>query len=568
MVTKIQRYSSERKSLIESGDAPEFLVGPGYQMLAEKYLQPEETPRDMYVRIARTSADVADSLYPGENWYDRFFDAMWKGWLSPSTPVLANLGTNNGLPVSCSGNYVNDSVLGFFKARLEVAVLSKQGFGTASYMGAVRHRGSSISVGGKASGVVPVIEGFRHDMSYVAQGMQRRGSWAGYLEIEHGDFDELSDLLMSDGDNLNVGWIMDDGFVEKLNHGNKEAVRRYQKIMKIRATLGKGYLMFRDKARGLAPKEVAETGLQIQASQLCSEIFLPSDENHTYSCVLSSINLAHYDDWKDTDLVQTATVFLDCIAEILVRKGSLIEGMENTVRFTEKARALGLGVLGWHSYLQKKMWAVDSLPAQYWNSLVFEEIQTKANEASVEMATLAGEPEWLKGSGRRNLTLMAIAPTMSTATICGGVSQGIEPLVANIYTQGSSAGDLNRVNPELLKMMKERKVYTKATAADITQNKGSVQHVDWLSDGEKKVFRTAFEIDQQVLVRLANQRSKFIDQGTSLNLFFAAKETPAYISRVHRQAIESSNIKSLYYMRSLPGVQPVSETDACSACEG
>lgn len=568
MVSKYEQLSEERKKLQAIGLVPEWYTTAGYQLFTEKYTLPGQSLFERYDQIAMYAGDIADELYPredGGSWGHEFFDVIWKGWLSPATPVLTNLGTTRGTPVSCSGTVVPDSISGFYKSRYETAMLTKYGFGTSAYMGGIRPRGSDISVGGKASGTLPVIRGFVQDMGDVSQGNTRRGAWAGYLEIDHEDFNEVADYLYNNPDNFNMGWIVSDAFLERLNNGDRDAISRYQKVMKTRTVTGKGYMFFRDKVNRLAPEEFAQHGLTVHASNLCSEIALPSDENHTFTCVLSSMNAAKYDEWKDTDAVQTAVVFLDVVAEAFIRQAREIEGMEKAVRFTEKSRALGLGVLGFHTYLQMQGLALDDLRATYVNATLFKGVREEALKASEWMATKQGSPEWV--NGRRNLTLMAVAPNMSTATICGGVSQGIEPVVANVYNQGSQAGEVERINPVLLDLMKARNVYSEKTIWDLIDNKGSVQHVDWLNEDEKRVFRTAFEVDQKVLIRLASQRQRWIDQGQSLNLFFAAGEDPKYISQVHRAAAEDPYIKALYYMRSQAGVQ-ASKGDDCLACEG
>lgn len=566
MVNTYETLSTERKQLQLDHEIPDWYTTAGFQIFTNKYTVPGQTLKQRYHEISKAAAEIAEELYPQGNWEGRFNSIIWNGWLSPSTPILANLGTDRGLPVSCSGGVVQDSVLGFYESRLETAVLTKHGFGTSSYMGKVRPRGSEISVGGKASGCVPVIKGLVQDMSDISQGFVRRGAWAGYLELEHGDFHELCDYLYNNPDSLNVGWIVTDKFLELLNKGDTEAITRYKKVMKTRSVTGRGYLFFKDKANRLAPKEFAENGLNIEASNLCSEIFLPSDENHTFTCILSSMNASKYDEWKDTDAVFVATVFLDCVAETLIHKGQSIIGMERAVRFTKKSRALGLGVLGFHTYIQGKGWAMDDLRTSYFNTELFKHIREKSEEASTYMASVKGEPEWCLGSDRRNLTLLAVAPTMSTAVLCGGVSQGIEPIVANVYLQGSQGGEILRINPILWHLMEERGVYSKENLWEIVNDYGSVRNVDWLTGEEKRVFRTAFEIDQMVLLRLASQRQKYIDQGQSLNLFFAADEEPKYISSVHRAAAEDPYIKSIYYMRSQAGVQ--ASKGECTACEG
>lgn len=582
MVSIYDKLSQERKEGQSKGTVPPWMTTAGYQLLKEKYLGDCPTVRSRYEEIAESAGVLAQDMFgnlpeymkrvddePITTWGEAFFNIMWRGWLSPSTPVLINMGTDRGTPVSCSGQVVGDSINGFYSARWETALLTKNGFGTSAYLGGIRPRGSDISVGGNSSGVAPVLKGFVQDMNDVSQGNHRRGAWAGYLEPTHDDFHEVADHLLNNPDNLNVGWLITNEFLANLSAGDKDSIAKYQKIMKIRSVTGKGYMVFVDKANELAPDTLKASGISIKASNLCTEIFLPSDENHTFTCVLSSMNAAKYDEWVNTDAVWLATVFLDCVAEEFLRKAATRRGMENAAAFTEKSRALGLGVLGFHTYIQDQGWALDSFQAHTFNTNLFYGIKNKAEEASRYMAQRDGSPLWVAeaGSDLRNATLMAVAPNMSTATICGGVSQGIEPVVANVYNQGSQAGEVERINPSLLKIMKERGVYNEATLWDIINHKGSVQQVTWLTSEEKKVFRTAFEVDQLVLIRLASVRQKYIDQGQSLNLFFDANEDPKYISQVHRVAAEDPNIKSLYYMRSQAGIQ-ASKGEDCVACEG
>ena len=672
-------------------------------MFMEKYIaEGETTPRDRYQTIAKTVGDIATELYGEKDWENRFFQAIWKGWLSPSTPALSNLGTTRGCPVSCSGGHVDDSIHGFYSSRFEAAILTKAGFGTSSNLNEIRPRGSVISSGGTAAGILPVLKGFVQDMREVSQGGVRRGSWAGYLEIEHGDFWEVADYAYNNPDDLNIGWIVTQNFIDGLEAGNEEYILRYQKVMKIRAVLGKGYLLMIDKVNAQNPEMYEPNGLSVKASNLCvapetmiltpegcrridecvdtyvevwngvqwskvmpvktgqnqklikitteggrelectpyhkfhtvshrgevvetracdlrvgqrlaqydtfeikgicdtissiqdegrisdtycfneplehkgvfngiltgncSEIMLHSDADHTFTCVLSSANLAFYDDWKDSDLIFLSTVFLDCVAEIFIRQAEEIPGLEKAVAFTRKSRALGLGVLGFHTHLQKNNIPFESFEAHNINNLIFKQIDDQSFEASQWMASVAGEPEWCEGYGVRGTHRLAVAPTMSTALICGGVSQGIEPIVANVYNQASSAGEIQRINPLLIDIMEERGVYTKESLTDIIEHKGSVQHVYWLDDHEKMVFKTAFEIDQRAILRLASARQRFIDQGQSLNLFFDADEDEAYISEIHKEAILDPYIKGLYYLRSVSGIQ-VSKGE-CVACEG
>lgn len=298
----------------------------------------------------------------------------------------------------------------------------------------------------------------------------------------------------------------------------------------------------------------------------CTEIALFSDEEHTFTCVLSSLNLAKYDEWKDTDAIFVATVFLDCVASEFIHLGKRIKGLEKAVAFTEKGRALGLGVMGFHTYLQQKMISFSSMEAHFENINIFKRIQEEAERATKWMAEVWGEPEWCKGYNRRNTHLLCCPPTLSTSSIIGGVSQGIEPIYKNVYVQGSAAGELNRINPILLNIMKERGIYDDDHVNEIINYNGSVQLVDWLSDEEKKVFKTAFEIDQKSIIRLAATRQKYIDQAQSINLFFSAEESEEYISEVHQMAFLDPMIKSLYYIRSESGVQ--ASKGECESCSG
>lgn len=565
-----KKLSEERKRLQAAGEVPEWYTTGGYQMFMEKYTLPGQTLKERYWQVAETAGKLAEEMYgptyPDTTWTEQFFHVMWNGWLSPSTPVLANLGTGRGMPVSCSGLVVGDSIHGFYSSRHETAMLTKHGFGTSAYMGGIRSRGSEISTGGKASGSLPVFLGFVQDMRDVSQGNVRRGSWAGYIEVDHGDFHEVADHLLNNPDDFNVGWIIPNSFIERLNNKDKDAIQRYQKIMKIRKITGKGYMYFIDKVNAQNPDMYKDKDMLVKASNLCSEIALFSDEDHTFTCVLSSMNLRFYDEWKDTNAVSLAIVFLDCVAEAFIRQARDIPGFERAIRFTEKSRALGLGTMGFHTYLQDRMIAIESMQAHAINNEIYSRLRKDAEEASEWMAKVAGEPEWCKGYNRRNTHLLAVAPNMSTALICGGVSQGIEPVVANVFNQNTAAGEIQRINPSLLKVMKERGVYNKETINKLIDARGSILGVDWLTDDEKLVFRTAFEVDQMALLRLASARQKYIDQGQSLNLFFAAEEDPKYISQIHRAAAEDPNIKALYYMRSQAGVQAAK--DECIACEG
>lgn len=550
-----EKLSEERKALQESGELPEWFTTAGWQLFKEKYLYGVNTYRKQIARIAYTAAKhlpTEDQCYAQE-W---FYSLLWKGWLSPSTPVLANMGTDRGMPVSCAGNYVEDSVDGFYKARHENALLTKYGFGTSSYLGDIRGRGESISKGGVASGVLPVLKGFVQDMEDISQGNTRRGAWAGYLPIEHKDFDECCDYLQNHPDGTNIGWIINEAFIVSLNEGHPEAKRRYQKALKTKMVTGKGYFFFTDKVQAKRPEIYKERGNTVYASNLCSEIMLAADKEHTFTCVLSSMNVSKWDEWKDTDAVYWATIFLDCVAQEFIERAQNIPGLEKAVAFTKRDRALGLGQCGLHTLFQTKGIAFESLDAHLLSTKITKHIYFAAQNAADYLE---------KKNGVRNTHLIAIAPTKSTSLLMGGISEGINPDPAMVYQQKMAGGEVTRVNPTLLTKMKERGKYTNKVLLDIINHGGSVQHVSWLTDEEKQCFKTAFEIDQSAVLRMASVRGEYIDQWQSLNLFFSANEDEEYISKIHKQAFLDPNILALYYVYSKSGVQ--ASKDECVACQ-
>lgn len=559
-----EKLGEERKKLQAEGLVPEWYTTGGYQMFKDRYEYETNgrSVRGQFERIAKTAAKhLVGTKYEADAERE-FFNLFWKGWLSPSTPVLANMGTTRGLPVSCSGTVVDDSIDGFYKNLHEVASLTKHGFGTATDLSNIRPRGSKISVGGRASGVIPVVREHVQSMRNVAQGTARRGAWAGYLNIEHGDFDELSDLVLAEPDDLNIGWTLTEEFVKNLNAQEPEAVRRFQKAMKVKMVTGKGYYFFKDKANAKRPQMYVDKGMFINSPQLCAEIMLFNDQDHTYTCVLSSMNDSKFREWKGTSAVRWATIFLDCVASEFIELAKSKNGLEKAVRFTEKGRALGLGQAGLHTLMQMEGIAFESFDAHLLSQEIAAYINAESLAASQEMAKELGEPEWCVGYGLRNTHRIAIAPTKSTAALMGGISEGINPDPAMTYTQTTAAGEIDRINPILLSIMKSRDVYSKKNIKSIVEKAGSVQHVDWLTDIEKSVFKTAFEINQEVIVRMASARGNYIDQWQSLNLFFSDSEEEAWIAHVHRQAFLDPNILALYYVYSSAGV-----TGSKSECE-
>lgn len=556
------KISLERKKMQAEGVMPEWWSTGGWQLFRDKYLYQADNPKEQYQRIAYTLA--AHTPDPNK-WKEVFFDLMWKGWLSPATPILSNTGTDRGLPVSCAGSYMGDSIYDIYEGKKEVAMLTKAGFGTASYLGDIRPRGSSISDGGKSMGVMPIIQGMHTDMDYVSQGVSRRGSWAGYLPIDHGDFDEVCTYLEQNPDGNNIGWNISDEFIARLDAGDIEATHRYAKAMKTKMVTGKGYFWFTDKANANRPQCYKDQGLDIKAAQLCNEIALHSSEDYTYTCVLASMNLEKFDEWGNTDAVFNSTVFLDAVCQEFIERAKNIKGLEKAVAFTKKSRALGLGVTGYCSYLYKNMIPYESLDAHFFNRSVFKLLQQESLRGSKWLAEQWGEPEWCKGYGVANSHTMAVAPTKSTALIMGGLSEGINPDTAMVFTQRSAGGEIDRVNVHLLALMKKKGVYSTKHVEEVRDAMGSVQGVDWLTEEEKLVFRTAFEIDQRVVLRKASARAPFIDQWQSLNLFFAGDDTEEYVNEVHRTAFQDPNILGLYYVYSKAGIQ--ASRDECVACQ-
>lgn len=560
-----EELSDERKELQEIGKLPPWFTTAAWQLLKEKYVT-EEHP-DYYSIAKRVSKAAAKHMGKERDHYEKaFFNVIWNGWLALSTPVLANMGTDRGCPVSCSGNYVEDSVYGFYDSQKETAVLTKNGFGTSSYLGGIRGRGTPISTGGVASGVLPVLRDYVQLSRDVSQGNTRRGAWAGYIELDHPDFWEVAQHLINHPDDCNVGWLVTDAFTQRLEDGDEEAIKTYQRAMRVKMQTGKGYFVFIDKINKLNPPMYAEHGLTVKASNLCTEITLHSDEFHTFTCVLSSMNLAKYDEWRETDAVQVATIFLDCVAEEFIRIGRGIRGLEKAVRFTESGRAIGLGTLGFHTYLQQHDLALDGMEAYQVNQQIFKGLKDEAVKASKWLAKTKGEPKWCKGSGLRNTHLLAVAPNSSSALVCGSVSQGVEPIYKNVYVQGSPAGEINRINPTLLEKLKTTGRYSEELIQRIIKDNGSIQEMDEFTDEEKAVFKTAFEWNQDVLIRLAAARQRYICQAQSLNLFYPSETPEEEISRVHKEAFLNPWIKSLYYLRSEAGVR--GSDGECVACEG
>lgn len=561
-----QELSEERKQMQADGTMPGWYTTAGWQLFKDKYLYETTTVKGQFERIAKTAASHLPEQYRVEG-ESEFFNMLWDGVLSPSTPVLSNTGTNRGLVVSCQGADFGDSIYDFYNTKLQLAVHTQQGFGTSGYLGSVRPRGSKISKGGTAEGVLPLLKGMVSDMQYISQGSVRRGSFAGYLPLMHADFDEVIDYVHSNPEDFNLGWNLSDQDIQDIfvNY-TPEACRRFAKAMaRLKMTKGKGYWMFPDKANNLTTQAIKSSGKTIKASNLCTEIMLPSDEEYNFVCVLSSLNLIHWDRLKNSTNIFWSTVFLACINQEFIKKARGIRGLEKSVKAAEDFAALGLGTMAFHSLLQSKMIPFGSFEAHMLNNEIFSKIEEESERANKWLAEIFGETKYTKGLGVHCAAVRAVAPTKSTAAIMGGLSEGINPDASMVFTQSTPSGEVNRINPYLLTIMKDRGVYNQPEVDRIASNGGSVQDCEWLTNEEKEVFLVAFELNMLDHIRLCAARQRFIDQGQSINLFFSGDADPKWIIKVHKEAFLNPYIKSLYYIYSTRLISGVNKE--CAACQ-
>lgn len=577
MSNKYEIFSRLRKQLQSDGLAPDWYSTASYQLLANKhYLDVGETPKDMYTRIAKRAAELTSAPVPADlgysTWFDAYFDIMWKGWLSPSTPVLTNMGNNRGHPIACSGTHVGDSIRSFYQALTELAQLTQRGYGTSVSLDSIRRRGAPISTGGEANGPWDFADDVVNVMKKVSQGSSRRGSAGQYINILNPDVDEFLDQLNADDDGWNIGWNITDDYEALFKRDPEEADRLWKRMLKTKMTKGKGYMLFLDKVNRNRPQMYVDKGFYVKQSNLCSEILLFNDEEHSFTCVLSSMNIAKYDEWKDTKAIFISTVFLDAVIEDMLIKARQEPGFERVIAFTEKSRAIGLGVLGLSSYYQQQSWVFGDFQSIQFNRSFFKMMSDETLKASKFLAAEVGEPEWMKGYGERFSHRIALPPTKSTSIIQGGISEGIMPVFANVFEQDTAGGTVYRINPVLLPIMKARGHYNNETMKRIAEAQGSVQGESWLSDHEKKVFKTAFEINQESILLMASHRQQVMGpgaQGQSVNLYFQAEEPEEEISRIHDIAFKDPWIFGLYYIHSLneESTYKVDKSE-CEGCQG
>lgn len=560
------------ESLRASGEVPLWMNDEGFRTLSNGYLQADETPRQMYSRVARAAASYFSDA---AMWEAKFFDVMWKNWLCPASPILSNMGTTRGLPISCNTIHVGDSVDSIFNKNHELAMLSKNGAGVGIYLGDVRGRGAKIHGNGSSEGTIPWAKVYDTTTHSVSQGSTRRGASAIYLPIEHSDINEFINIRRPTGDvnrrclNLNHALCITDAWMTSMLEGDVEKRALWIEVLKARVETGEPYLFFTDNVNKSNPECYTQNGLSVKGSNICTEITLHTDPDHSFVCCLSSLNLVRWEEWKDTDLVQTVVRFLDAVLSEYIVRSEGVPGLEASRRSAVKGRAIGIGVLGWHTLLQHRMLPFDSFDSMQLNAQVFRTIRANAEEATRELAHELGEPEWCKGFKRRNTHLLAIAPTVSNSSISGGHSAGVEPIAANVYSLKSAKGTFIRRNETLEKLLESKGKSTPEVWKAINEVHGSVQHLDFLTDHEKLVFLTAREINQHAVVKQASQRQRWIDQAQSINLFFAANSDPKYIHEVHVAAWESG-MKTLYYLRAegvIRGDLASRSQTECAACE-
>ena len=564
--------------------------------ISKGYLLPGEKPKDAYWRVATRVAQRLNKPQMAT----KFFDYIWKGWLNLATPVLSNTGTDRGLPISCFGIDVADSIYDIGNKNLELMLLAKHGGGVGIGINQIRPAGAPITGNGTSDGVVPFAKIYDSTILATNQGSVRRGAASVNLNIEHDDFEEWLEIREPKGDvnrqslNLHQCAVVGDKFMRKVEDGEVNARRKWGKLLQKRKATGEPYIMFKGNTNKANPEMYKKNGLKVFMTNICSEIVLHTDESHSFVCCLSSLNLAKYDEWRDTDLIYTATMFLDGVLSEFIQKAKNMRGFENAVRSAEKGRALGLGVLGWHTYLQQRGIPFEGMEAQFETRKVFSQLKIESERASRDLASEYGEPLWCKETGFRNTHLRAVAPTVSNSKLAGNSSPGIEPWAANVFTEQTSKGTFIRKNPELEKVLRKLKLNNKDTWDTILEDGGSVQGIKeldkWcylegkmvlckdITNGDrdkvypvKDVFKTFKEINQMDLVKQAGVRQQYIDQSVSLNLAFPSIATPKWINQVTMEAWKQG-IKTLYYMRTesvLRGDIAERAVDPdCVACDG
>jgi ribonucleoside-diphosphate reductase alpha chain len=554
-------------------DYPEFFDEVALSTISKGYLLPGETPKKAYRRVAHAVAMRLNR----PDLENKFFKYIWNGWIGLASPVLSNTGTDRGLPISCFGIDTPDSVRGIGLTNAELMRLTSYGGGVGISLSRIRGRGSNITGNGKSEGVVPWAKIYDSTIIATNQGSVRRGAASVNLDINHIDIKEFLQIRRPKGDpnrqclNLHQCVVVDDAFMKRLNDRDGEAMSLWMEILKSRVETGEPYIMFKDNVNKDNPLAYRMNNLDVSMTNICTEITLHTDEEHSFICCLSSLNLAKYDEWKNTDVVETAIYFLDGVMEEFIVKTNGKDSMIRSHRHAKKGRALGLGVMGWHTFLQQKNLPFNSIASTAWTHTIFSDIKVKAEAASRQLAAEYGEPLWCKGTGMRNTHLLAIAPTVSNSRL-NNCSAGIEPQPANVYVFNGAKGTFIVKNPELETLLNVKDKNSNKVWDQILADNGSVANLpsDVLSEDEKEIFLTFPEINQLGLVQQAAVRQRYIDQTQSLNLAFDPTDSPKWINQVHMEA-HKLGIKTLYYLRTdsvIKGDLGSRTSEDCQACDG
>ena len=534
--------------------------------LQRGYLLDGTTPE---ARI-RAIAAHAGNILQDDTFAERLHHYMARGYYSLSSPIWSNFGLSRGLPISCFGSYIGDSIYDIMRTTAEVGMMSKIGGGTSAYFGAIRPRGSDISNNGKSDGSFNFSKLFDTIIDVISQGTSRKGQFAGYIDIDHGDIDEWLDIH-TEGNPIQLmyyGVCISNAWLESMKAGDPEKRRVWAKVLQRKAETGIPYLFFKDNANAGRPDVYKDRNMTVYASNLCTEIMLPASDEESFVCCLSSMNLLYFDEWKHTDAPELLTQFLDAVMSEFIEKSAEIPFLDRAHRFAKRHRALGLGVLGWHSYLQANRIAFDSFAAMQKNNEIFQLLQQKTLAASKALAAKFGEPELLQGYGRRNTTLLSIAPTKSSSFILGSVSPSVEPFKSNYHVKDLAKIKTTYKNPFLVELLKEKGIDNEKTWESILLNDGSVQHLAALNDEEKEIYKTFAEISQLAVIQQAAQRQKYIDQGQSINVMIHPETPTRDINQLYLTAAELG-LKSIYYQHSMSAAQRFNRNLLnCSSCEG
>lgn len=563
-----------KANIYKNGSRFHWVTEESLQILNRGYLLEGETIEEAVHRIATSAANRLQR----PEWASYFEEIIAKGWFSSSSPVYANMGAERALPISCFNVHISDNMMSIKNKIGEVMIQTQMGGGTSGYFGELRHRGAPIKGGGESSGSVSYMRPFDTVAEIIAQGRSRRGAFAAYLDVRHKDIHEFLTIkdIGSPMQTIFFGVCIDDAWMEEMIEGDEEKQSIWAKILDSRQKKGLPYLFFTDNVNNGKPEIYKKLNLQINGSNLCSEIALPSTETESFVCCLGSMNLELYDEWKDTDAVFYATALLDAIMQEFIDKSEGLEGMTNARNFAIRHRAIGLGVLGWHSYLQANMIPMESMEAKMLNVQIFKSLQEQTRNASVYLGNVLGHAPIFDEveepiEKMRNTTTMTLPPTTSSAAIMNQTSPTAEPYNANIYKVSLAKGNFMRINKHLRKLLVEKypEHNNAETWGSIESKQGSVQHLEFLTPLEKDVFKTSKEISQMDLIILAAQRQKFIDQSQSLNMNIPPEVPIWQVSDLYITAWKLG-IKTLYYQRSKSVAKDLlaNNISVCSSCEG